>query len=654
MKEVANPPIRQQSKLVPMKPTHILLVASVLLLGFSSCTSQEKLGYEAYDRMEYAQAVTHFRKAKNIDSDRQMQLKLAESYRMYNQLEDALPWYEMALEGNPDVDPDYKLAYAQTLRSTGHEEKAEQWFENYLVDRPNDREAMARWYSAVFTLDEEVENPQYAVTQLGVSSNVSSFSPSYYKNGIIVTSEGNRSGGNKKSAWTKRKFHEMLYVETDNNGNVAEITPLMPKSDSPYDDGPGVYDPNYNYVYFTRSNYIDGEVVTDSSNTVELSIFRTRMVDGKWMQPEPLPFSSKEYSCAHPAISADGKTLYFTSDMPGGQGGTDLYYSTMNAQGIFSPAVNLGDIINTEGDEVFPTVNVNKDGTETLYFSSTGHLGLGGLDIYKTVHNNGAWHWPEPLTAPINSVKDDFGFIYDGTADAGYFSSSRENEEGLDHVYRFSKATEGYLSVSVIDEKTREPITSSTVTIDGSSYATNADGTVLLAVDPEESYRVKAASKRYESTAQDVPQMHLWYGDTTIITMELAQMKINEPIVLENIYYDYDKAEIRPDAEKDLKELAETMQDNPEMTIRLESHCDSRGTDTYNDALALRRAKSAAAYLEKCGIDSDRITFRSYGEDDLVNDCEDGEDCTERQHQKNRRTEFVVTDWGDESALNQE
>ena len=397
-------------------------------------------------------------------------------------------------------------------------------------------------------------------------------------------------------------------------------------------------------LYFTRSNYVERKLQKDERNTSHLKLFRAKLDStGKWGDLHAFAYNGETWSTGHPALSTDGRTLYFASDRPGGFGGSDIWRCKDNGTGWSEPE-NLGPIVNTAGNELFPTVNGN-----TLHFSSSAHINMGGLDIFETQEQNGHWKTPINLNAPINTPKDDFFFVLDSTNKAGFISSDRDS---IDQIYAFTLYEPlFYIDGFVMDDEDRFlPNVEVTLTDlengKDQSMMTGVDGKFIFKLDPNTDYNVRGSREDLLTSSIQVSTKGLTQSDTLHTQVHMKTVRLGESIAINNIYYDYDQWDIRPDAAVELDKLARIFIENPSMSFELGSHTDSRGGDMYNLVLSDARANSAVNYLIQRGVHPDRITAKGYGEDILVNNCGNGVKCTEEEHQANRRTQFKVTGIG--------
>jgi len=415
-----------------------------------------------------------------------------------------------------------------------------------------------------------------------------------------------------------------------------------------FHEGPAVVTPD-GALIFTRSNYLNGKTSRSDEGINKLKLFTALGSD--WNQIVAFPFNSDEYSVGHPAINKDGTLLIFASDMPGGFGGVDLYYSKRTSvKEEWTKPVNLGKTINTEGDELFPSIFQD----HTLFFSSTGHAGLGGLDIFQVeMDSTSPKGNPLNLGMPINSSVDDFGLIRSADGNQGYFTSNRR---GSDDIYSFlHQDYQIKLKGKVIEAQTSMPIAGAKVSIPNlAPLVTAADGSFELILAKETAYQLTASQTGYSQATTSISTVGI-KTDTTLtalsklhkpaVTPQISSYNcdsVKQQLQAFKIYYDLDKSFIRNDADQVMQKLLAFLKANPSVNIIAASHCDSRASNAYNIALSLRRSTSAKTYLVKNGIAEGRIKIQYYGENKLVNACKDGINCTEEEQQLNRRTEFYL------------
>lgn len=505
----------------------------------------------------------------------------------------------------------------------------------------------------------------FQVKNVSINSELAEFGPAFYnESGILYASELNGSG---KDKWPPRNapYLDINYAAYGNTSDMSFLnTPIKLEGlNSRLHEGTVSFSSNFQTMYFT-ANYPKG---TNGINRLRLMV--ARWFDKKWTNVTELPFNNPDYSVGHPALSPDNKILYFVSDMPGGYGGMDIYMVRELPTGWSQPE-NLGTTINTADNEAFPFVS--SDGT--LYFSSN-HNGAGGLDVYYSrPAGNGSWAAPTALPAPINSSADDFGFIIKPNNSAGYFASNRSGGKGNDDIYSFTTTNAQPAAVSCIvkgrvyEKGTNAGVVNAlaklinTKTSETEVATSDASGNFTFAVDPDTDYTLYVSKKGYFTEVrtfstkgrdcslpinQDIPldiSVSRVPDEPVTIISGGGSTRPDLPLpVINNIYYDFDKWDIRPDAATELDKIVAFMKENPDISIELLSHTDSRGKAEYNLELSQKRAQAAVSYVVNKGIPSNQISSRGMGETKPVNKCKDGVKCTEEEYQENRRTEFVVT-----------
>ena len=413
-------------------------------------------------------------------------------------------------------------------------------------------------------------------------------------------------------------------------------------------------------MYFTRNNYLDGKKGKDGNRATLIKIYKASLENSQWGKITELPFDADQYSTAHPALSVDEKTLYFASDMPGTLGQSDIFKVKINEDGSYGIPENLGNTINTEGRETFPFITDENE----IYFASDGHPGLGGLDIFVSkINPDGTFDKVQNVGADANSPKDDFAFLIDTKSRRGFLTSNRNGGQGYDDIYKFLETKklicEQELSGIITDQETGQILADAKLTLFDEKFkligitTSDKDGRYVFNVECGKTYNVRAEKTEYTTKEQNV-------------TIAKETGKTDLPFVLEKkgcvvtigddlgrcfgikmIYFDLDKHFIRKEAELDLEKILDVMKQYPNMKIDIRSHTDCRQTVKYNLVLSDRRAKSTIAWLVTKGVDKSRLTGKGYGESQLVNDCgcepTNKSNCTEEQHQANRRSEFIIT-----------
>ncbi|MFM7078208.1 MAG: OmpA family protein, partial [Bacteroidota bacterium] len=516
---------------------------------------------------------------------------------------------------------------------------AQKYFSEYNTTATNDERAKNQ-LDAISKLDDFLKDSvRFSVSPASLNTANADFSPSKFADGFVFVSSRERGGLKEKThTWTGDPFLSLFYAKGNPNSN-PNISPFAEELRSEYNDGPVAFGPKGDEMFLTRNN---SKLPFRNDKTSRLKIIFSKLVDGKWSDPIDLPFNRAQYNTAHACLSQDGKRLYFSSDMPGGNGGMDLYYADRDGL-VWSEPVNLGKKINTAGNDVFPYIA--PDGK--LYFSSDGWPGLGGLDVFKVQLEN---QTENPVNAgyPINTHKDDFGIWISADQTQGFISSNRKGGKGDDDIWSIDFVNKITIYGIVAEKETLIPIPNATVYLKDSlgnvvgTDVTDEQGGYSIKGDFNMNYVVSTNPDGYFAGSESFSTIGVT-NDSIRVDILLEKIVINKPIVLENIYYDFDKWNIRPDAAIELDKLVKILKDNPTIVIELGSHTDSRASDAYNIILSDRRAKSAVEYIVKIGgIDASRITGKGYGETVLVNRCKNNIPCTAAEHQQNRRTEFKV------------
>ncbi len=636
-----------------MKRYFNIILMSLLVSALMSCQSIYK-AQKQMDKYDYAKAITILKKTVKKEKTHDASLPmLAECYRMQHDIMNAKSAYAQVV-ALPDAKPEAYYYYAKALQSTGNYVKAREMFQTYSEKNPSDARGglfaaacdsvLGPWKSLVPGYESKHVN--------GVNTAQSDFGPAFYNGDLVFASDFSSNAGEGKAyGWTGRGYLNIMksspVTAGDFWGDMGTASAFDSKFNEEYHDGPAAFSADGNSIYFTRSFF--GKAKREGIyKTNLLKIYYAEKTDGKWGEVKPFYLNSKDYSVGHPTLSADGQSLYFVSDMPGGQGGTDIWMCKREDD-KWGPAQNLGATVNTSEKEMFPTMGA--DGT--LYFASEGHPGYGALDIFKTRNENGSWTTPENLQPPINSSFDDFAIAFTTDEKGGFFSSNRPEGMGSDDIYAFGAAEPAlpaYISGLVKDKTTMQPLAGVTVfLLDPSTgnvkiLKTDPNGMYKALVNKPADYTVKAMMTGFIADCTPFPLAALTPGTTSTAPRDLMldKLVINKTFSINTIYYDFDKYNIRADAKPELDKLVQVMSENA-VNVELGSHTDSRGSFEYNDKLSQKRAESAVKYIVNTGVDKTRITAKGYGERQLVNQCADGVNCTVAEHQANRRTEFKVT-----------
>jgi len=718
-----------------------ILIALVLLVTSFSFAQNGvvKQAHKMYDNMAYAKAIDLYEYAveKNV-KDPMILRNLADSYEKIRAFEEASKYYAQLVQMEGSVPSDY-LNYAQNLKTVGNYSESKTWMSKFASAVGSDSRAIKHNAAGNYEVDLKKNADRYNITALNINTPGMDWGPSVYGNKLVFAS--NRSvlpTTRRKHSWNNRSFLDLYEGQLTTEGNVQNPQLVNGKLNTKYHEGGSCFSPNGETIWFTRNNYYEKKVGKTTEQVINLKIYSvSKDVNGQWSNELKFPHNSNEYSVGHPTLTKDGKTMYFTSDMPGGMGGKDIWKCSLDDSSEWSVPVNCGDV-NTEGDEMFPFIA--EDGT--LYFASNGHVGLGGLDVFAATGSGTNWS-VENMGYPLNDAWDDFALVLRNETE-GYFSSNRPGGQGSDDIYKFIMDPKPRLAITGVikNEENKNPLKGAkAILVDANGNVLEEtvvgdDGKFDFDLDPELcNYKIKVNNGEGWSTAQtnntpcnpsdplidegDIYLAEMKFGaigtikdkatsapiqdfkvilmdnkgneidakmtsgmgkvdfplegDTdykirfekqgylakngqfTTMGMEPGIIEINKFVDLnfetvevgkvfeiENIFFDLNKDNIRPDAAVELDKIVKIMNENPTIVIELGSHTDSRGSDKYNADLSDRRAKSSAAYIVSRGIASNRISGRGYGEAQLKNRCKNGVKCSDAEHQANRRTEFKI------------
>jgi len=651
--------------------SNIFLWGVILILLFPNQSFSQKLTVKladkSFEEFAYIEAIGLYEYAYEKDTaDNYVVKRLAESNRNVGNTEAVERWLKKLIDRHTEQ-PEDVFNYSQALKSNGKYLLAEQWLKEYSDLRPEDGRVNLQVSLLEYIKFLMRDSTNYEILNTAINTIGSDMGPAFYKDKLIFssTSIGTKAGATYK--WNELPYLKLYSAQIGPYGDLNSVESFAPKLKTAYHDGPVSFDSKNSIIYLTRNNFAKGKTSTSRDGVVNLKIFLGKLEDGEWKLTGNFSYNSNEYSVGHPAISKDGTTLYFASDMPGGYGKSDLYFSKL-ANGQWSKPINLGPKINTEGNELF--LYVGDDGV--LYFGSDGHGGLGGLDIFFSVPEQGIFNSIENMGYPVNSSKDDFGLALDTTGVKGYFTSNRPRGKGDDDIYFMKIKRIPVIIRGVIkDRDTKDVLSDATVSVineAGNTIATSVtriDGQFEFEVNKGQQYIINVTKEFYNENEVIIGTAQLRPNDEAFSEIFLEQ-KLEEAdnspapksmeeedgaalqvVELEYTNYELDKSDIKPDVAATLDRLIAMLKEYPDLEMRIESHTDSRGSDDYNMLLSKKRARAAFDYVVSKGIDPKRLLYRGYGETRLLNNCTNGVDCTEEQHEVNRRSIVKVVRKGE-------
>lgn len=615
---------------------------------------------DMYEQYAYANAINVYERLIELGYNSETIYKrLANSNYLNARYKEASGWYEklFALDG-ANVGSEEMYKYALALKSVGDYSKSDQWMKKFEMAKSDDKRAIRFSENRDYLSRIKKNSGRYSIKNLEINSIGSDFSPSFFGNELVFSSA--RDTGLMASnihEWNKKSFLNLYSANITTEGALSNPKKLSRTLNKKTHESSTAFTKDGKTMYFTRNNSVKGKFTRDQYGVSRLKLYKASLIDGEWKNIVELPFNGENYSVAHPTLNKAEDKLYFASNMPGTRGKSDIFVVDIYSDGNYGRPINLGNKINTEARETFPFITDN----DVLYFSSDGHPGLGGLDIFATKINDMMNLYIQNVGEPINSKEDDFSFIINEENKKGYFASNRENGKGSDDIYSFTELENLDLDCNtlvggnVINEKTGLSIASAKVILRDynnnliSETVTDKDGNFLLEGECKKG-QYKLVAKKEGFLNGDGSFATVNAEDTDGLIMKLTPIKKAVPIGtdltkyldLEPIYFDFDKSSIRIDGQITMQKVVAYLKEFPEVEIEIRSHTDARAGDEYNQTLSERRAKETATYLLANQISANRLSNKGLGESQLTNKCSNGIKCSEREHQLNRRSEFIV------------
>ncbi|TVZ09506.1 outer membrane protein OmpA-like peptidoglycan-associated protein [Cellulophaga sp. RHA_52] len=644
-----------------MKFKYITLAFLFCCAFTNAQTKKEKKADDKFESYQYAEAIDVYERLIDLGyTSETIYRKLANSNYLNARYENAAKWYEMLvnLEG-ANVDPEEVYKYALSLKSIGEYEKSDTWMRKFDDIKQYDSRASLFENNTDYLKVIEKNSGRYNIKNLEINSSVSEFSPAYY-NDKLVFSSARDTGTVRRTIheWNNQPFLNLYAAQFNEEGKPINAGKLDRKLNKKTHESSAIFTKDGNTMYFTRNNSDNGRFARDKDGVSRLKLYRATKVNDEWKKITELPFNGDDFSVAHPALSPDETKLYFASDMPGTRGMSDLFVVDIIADGTFSAPRNLGNKINTESRETFPFVSKNN----ILYFASDGHPGLGGLDIFATqITNNFNDSYILNIGKPVNSKQDDFSLIFDEDTQKGFFASNRDGGKGYDDIYSFIQTKELNLNCYNTINGTAVNLKTGASIADAAIQVKDKENTLVFETKTDTKGNFTLNDICWDDTYTLLGEKIEFEQGTTSFTMErnkelkpvivkLNPIKRAAPIgtdltkylKLDPIYFDLDKSFIRIDGQITMQQVFAYLKEYPEVVIEVRSHTDARATNEYNLALSNRRAKETVKYLLDNGIAPERVSGKGFGESELTNNCDSNSKCSEEEHQKNRRSEFIV------------
>ncbi len=614
------------------------ILYTLLFCLLIACKSSESViapADRAYKLAKYFSAVDLYKKAavsgKKEDRTRAV-FQIAECYRMMNNAKEAATGYEKVLKANIDTPIVYKR-YGEVLKSLNKIDEAKEQFTTY-AKLTGDSSGLIACQRVIDWKQREINFEVF--NEAGLNSKNADFAPAYLNDKIIFTSTREAAKGENIFEWTGGGYLNLYTSKIDQRNKWSKPEILSEDILSDFNEGVASFDPQKNAVYYTQCNGTNGK-------KPDCKIYVSYLNGESWSKGKRINLDlDSNINLGNPSISKNGQTLYFVSDMPGGFGENDIYLSKQIDEKWSKPK-NLGSIINTADDDDFPFIHPSG----TLYFASKGHPGMGGLDLfYSDVDTLGNFTQPINLKHPTNSTFDDFALILNATKEQGYFSSNRLGGKGDDDIYSaIVTPTVFTLSGRAFNKLNNKVLRETLITLSGNNNKemtalTDRTGFYKFDIQKDVYYFMQAQKSTF--FGDNAFQSTIGLKESADLVQDFYLTPIPKVIVLKGILYDLDKADLRPISMTILDNLIKILNETPNVTIELSSHTDSRADSAYNHDLSQRRAQSVVDYLINKGIERERLVAKGYGESRLLNGCADNVECTEEDHQLNRRTELRI------------
>jgi outer membrane protein OmpA-like peptidoglycan-associated protein/tetratricopeptide (TPR) repeat protein len=619
-----------------MKKLYITLSFMLAGLAVTAQSKDTETADKLYERLEYVEAADAYLKLAD-KNDPYVYRQLADSYYNVFNSKEAVKWYAKTVETPQDAETHYR--YAQMLKAEGRYDDANKQMQKFAAMAPNDQRAV------IFKKDPDYLPKLRSQEKLFDEKLMDINDPKYSSFGGVLTNDNtlyftsSRNTARKTYGWNDEPFLDIYQSTYNTNGTFSAPVPVA-EVNSKFHDGPVSVTADGNTMYFASESFKERKFERDRVNNLkkgQIFLYRATRENGKWGNIQMVPFNDKKWSTGNPAVTADGKTLYFTSDREGSIGKADIWKVEVLENNTYGEPQNLGTKVNTEGTENFPFITSDNK----LYFTSDGRKGFGGMDIFVIDLAKGT----EAMNVgmPVNSPKDDISFSINTVKNVGFFSSNRS---GVDQLYTATPVCGVEAIVMVRDAKTGAPLASAKVSILDEknnvieSRTTGADGKVTYNIDCDRAYTIQAGVEGYENNTFPIAKTK---GGTISVSADLNvidKIITEDAVVLNDVFFEFDKSNVTREGAFELDKLVEAMKKNANMVIMVKGHTDSRGSDQYNMNLSNRRAKSAVQYIISRGIAKARISGQGYGESQPKVAC--GDNCTEEQHAQNRRSEFLI------------
>lgn len=632
-----------------MKTLYILTIFSCFYaLSSSSQTRSTQKADQHFERFEYVDAIKAYQKiVKKGKANAYVYNQLAKANFKVSDFENSELYYKRFLSNKRNASAEDYYNYAQVLLMNKKYADYKKAMLDFAKKAPRDSRAKAFRENTTYLEDIQAMRPRFELSALNLNSEYSDFGAYVFQDKFYFVSSRNQN--QKTYGWNKEPALD-LFVADNTSGILSKPKEVEGDINTNFHEGTVAITKDGSTIYFTRNDYLYGKYRKDDVGVNHLKIYKASFVNGQFQDVQDLPINAISYSNANPALSPDERQLYFSSDRPGGYGASDLYVVDIEEDGSLGKPKNLGGTINTEARENFPFM----DQDQTLYFSSDGHLGVGGLDVYYTKPTDLGYQPPQNLGLQLNSNADDFAFTYNSKTEVGYVSSNRVDKKEakpIDNIYKAKLVhplQQTSILAEVVDLKTEESIQNAQVVFydeDENEYirsSTKPNGLSNNFLPTGQTYVLQVNREGYksESMAIEIPETQMLVK--LALEPEMTPTEAEMLLLQERIFFDYDKANIKPESALELDKLISILNENPDIKVKVISHTDERGSKAYNLKLSQKRADNTVNYLVENGIEASRLTSEGKGKTEPINTCTS--DCTEEEHEENRRTEFKVVE----------
>lgn len=623
---------------------NFFLVFLLFLLG--SCSAYRmRVANDFYEQNAFVDAIPVYKKVLSKQKNSFAMIRLADCLRQNNNTVEAEQWYKKVMNIRQQRPID-KLYYAQVLMTNGKYAEAKTWLEIYSHYTRGDYrlQKLIQSCDSVSMFFKDTNRFQIELLKFNVPS-ASNFAPAFYRSGIVFSTDmENKDNKNLRNPWNGRNYTDIYYSKKTERGHWLDPELLRGDVNGSYNDGPVSFNKEGTIMYLTRNNYAmeTGMLVKNKKNFNVLKVYKSTIEGNGWKVNGEMSFCSDDYSVGHAVVNSSGNSIFFTSDMPWGYGGTDLYVVNW-VNGRWSNPQNLGVNINSPGNEMFPFVQNDS----VLYFSSDGNYGLGGLDIYQSFYDGTTWSEPVNLGYPVNSSYDDAGFIIDSLDQIGYFSSNRSG--GIDKVFSFEKALPT-LSISgiVYNANNSRPVDGVRLFLKSKTDAeimqiTKQDGRFYFPLSVNRIYSLSAVNDDFYTGTLEINTFNKKESQGMVQNFNLDPVVLNKSVIWREIGFGKKEWDLQVPARQGLDKLVKIMALNQGLQIELASYTDSRGQEADNLDLTQRRADVCMSYLISKGIAGSRIHAKGFGESRLINNCGNGILCLDEEHAENNRIEIKIT-----------